>query len=382
MTKTRILLRLLIGCCLISVLSGCWDYRRLDQTATVMGIGIDPFGKNKYQVTFQIPSMPGVLSGGSSSSQGGAPPATTINITTKGQSLGNTITYAQEHLDRSFFFGNLQSIVLNEKLSTTQMQEVLTEMLRNSRIPNTASLITTTNTAKDILTSKEITDEPVAIFLRNSVRNVKSKGFETPIPLWVFFRNTYGMGITPVTPRVFTDDTGKIIFDGLSIFNKFQLKGDLSRSQARGYNWVLNRVGKMQLAMKDDEGRPIVVKITRDKAHMAWKKMNGQYELYANIKAEGIVVQEPSRGTEEVTQSVINKMQKDAEKEIEQEVNASYKKFKNWGTDPYGYGRMVMIQNIHLFKKDQLSTRWIDEFKNSQLHVNVKMKLKGKGELL
>lgn len=383
MAKKKIL-SVLITCFLVSVLSGCWDYRRLDQTATVMGIGIDPVGKNDYQVTFQIPSMPGVLSGGGadSSQGGGGPSATTINITVKGQTLGNAITYAQEHLDRTFFFGNLQTIVLNEKLTPSQTEEVLTEMLRNSRIPNTASLISTTNTAESILGSKEITDEPVSIFLRNTVRNVQSKGFEEPIPMWVYFRNTYGKGITPIMPRVFTDEQGKIIFNGLSVYQNFTWKGDLDRNQARGFNWTVGKVGNMQLAMKDQDQKPIILNVTNEKAHLTWKKKNGQYQLYATINAEGLLVQDPSKGMKFVTEAVVKKAQQEAEAEVKKEVMTTFKKFQNWGTDPYGYGRMVFIQNVHLFQRDQLSTNWIDVFKDSDLHVFVKMKIRGKGELL
>ncbi len=379
----RFILFVLLGLMLFPVLSGCWDYRRIDETAMVMGLGVDPVGKSNYQITFQVPSMPGVLSGGegAASSGGGAPPATTINITVTGGAFGEAISKAQERLDRTLFFGNLQSIVLNKQLGQNRTEDLLTELLRNSRIPNTASLFLTKDTALGVLSSKEITDEPVSIFLRNSVRNIKSTGFEEPVPLWVYFRNTFGLGITPVVPRVYSDPEGKLIFDGLSVYQNFKWMGDLTREQARGYNWTVGKVKIMQL-MVQDHNKPIVVDISHDKAHLSWKKIEGRYHLYVDVQAEGIILQDPSKGMDYVTMQEENQMRKKVQKEISTEIRSAFKSFQGWGTDPYGFGRLILIQNPHLFRQDVLSNNWIQDFKDSQLHVRVHMAIKGKGELL
>lgn len=381
MTVKRLVIQILLGCLLLTVLAGCWDYRRIDQTAMVMGIGIDPNGKLGYTVTFQIPSMPSVLTGAGQQSSGGAPPAPTINITVNGDSLANAITVAQEHLDRNLFFGNLQSIILNQNLSHVQTQAILTEILRNSRVPNTASLFLTSDPTLSVLTSKEITDEPVSIFLRDSVRNIKTSGFEQPVPLWVYFRNAFGFGITPVVPRVYSDNDGKLIFNGLSIYENFKWKGDLTRQEARGYNWAIGNVKMMQLMVQDEE-KPIVFDINRAKSKLNWRKQNGQYQLYVTVKAEGILIQDPTRGAQAVSHKDMMHMEHRAEEEIKAEIMSAFQKFQGWGTDPYGFGRMVLVQNPQLSKQDNLAKNWIEYFKDSRLHVTVNMTVKGKGELL
>ncbi|HET6872666.1 MAG TPA: Ger(x)C family spore germination protein, partial [Sporolactobacillaceae bacterium] len=322
MKGRRLILKGIVAFFLLSVLSGCWDYRRLDQTAMVMGIAVDPApGEKGYQVTFQLPSMPGVLSGAGAGGAGGgqSPPAPTMNIVVTALSLGNAVSDAQEHLDRTLFFGNLQTIVMNEKLKKEEFQECLTELLENSRIPNTASLFISRGSAKGIFESKEIQDEPVAIFLRNSVRDVKSRGFEQPIPLWVFFRNIYGFGINPVVPRVYSNSQGKIIFEGLGIFKGYQWERDLTLKQARGYNWVSGNVEKMQLMIQNGD-KPIVIEVSHDKAKMRWKKINGRYHLYADINAEALLVQEPSMGEATVNKKAFNNIQRRASEEIKQEI--------------------------------------------------------------
>lgn len=381
MTVKRLIIQVLLGCIILPVLAGCWDYRRIDQTAMVMGIGIDPKGKLGYEVTFQIPSMPSVLTGAGQESSGGSAPAPTINITVDAESLGNAVSTAQEHLDRNLFFGNLQSIIINKNLNQIQTRAALTELLRNSRIPNTASLFLTKNTALSVLASKEITDEPVSIFLRDSVRNLKTSGFEQPIPLWVYFRNTFGFGITPVVPRVYSDPEGKLIFDGLSVYENFKWKGDLSRKEARGYNWAIGRVKNMQLMVQDAEN-PIVFDISRAKSHLGWKKENGQYQLYVNVTAEGLLIQDPSKGAQVVSHKQMMYMEHRAEEEIAQEITSAFQEFQDWGTDPYGFGRTILIEDPHQFQRDQLSKNWIEYYKDSKLHVNVQMTVRGKGELL
>jgi Ger(x)C family germination protein len=270
---------------------------------------------------------------------------------------------------------------MNEKLKKEEFQECLTELLENSRIPNTASLFISRGSARGIFESKEIQDEPVAIFLRNSVRDVKSRGFEQPIPLWVFFRNVYGFGINPVVPRVYSNSQGKIILEGLGVFKGYQWKEDLTRKQARGYNWVSGNVQKMQLMIQDGD-KPIVIEIRQDKAKMRWQKVNGRYHLYADIKADALLVQDPYMGGRTVNKKDFNNIQRRASEEIKQEILSTSKIFKKLGVDPYGYGRMVLVGNPSLFRQDILKSNWKDEFKDSVFHVNVQLKLRGKGELM
>jgi spore germination protein KC len=384
MKGRRLILQGSVALLLLMVLSGCWDYRRLDQTAMVMGIAVDQaVGQKGYQVTFQLPSMPGVLSGAGAGGAGGgeSKPAPTMNIVVTALSLGNAVANAQERLDRTLFFGNLQAVVLNEKLKKKEIQECLTELLRNSRIPNTASLFISVGSGRGVFESKEIQDEPVAIFLRNSVRGVKTRGFEQPIPLWVFFRNIYGKGISPVVPRVVSNKEGKIIFEGLGIFKGYEWKGDLSRKQARGYNWVSGNVENMQLMIQDG-GAPIVIDISHDKANTKWKKINGRYHLYADIKTDGLVVQDPSMGTQRINGKMYETIQRRASAEIKEEILSTFKRFQKLGVDPYGYGRMVLLGDPSLFRQDKLTTQWDNKFTDSVFHVTVHMRLRGKGELM
>ncbi|WEG14372.1 Ger(x)C family spore germination protein [Pullulanibacillus sp. KACC 23026] len=381
MTKRKLVLQLCTCILLVLVLSGCWDYRRLDQTATVIGFAIDPDDGHSFQITFQIPSMPGVLSGGTSdpSSESTEPP-TTINIKVKSDTMGSAIAKAQEHLDRTLFFGNLQSIVLNEELTSDQTKEILTEVFRNSRIPNTASLFITPDSAEGILTSPEITDEPVSIFLRSRVRDVKTSGFERPIPLWVFFRDVYGYGISEVLPLVNLDQSKKLIFSGISVFNKYTWKGDLIEDEARGYSWGVSKVQKMQMVVQDSD-HPTGVEVVRNHAHLSYRKINGRYQLYMVIKAEGNIVQNPTEGDQVITPQVLNRIQEETQKRIKEEVFSTFKKVQGWKVDPYGFGRLVMLHDSQLFRNDQLFTRWDDVFSDSDLHVTVNFKITGKGEL-
>ncbi|HET6872011.1 MAG TPA: Ger(x)C family spore germination C-terminal domain-containing protein, partial [Sporolactobacillaceae bacterium] len=89
-----------------------------------------------------------------------------------------------------------------------------------------------------------------------------------------------------------------------------------------------------------------------------------------------------SMGEASVNKKAFNNIQSRASEEIKQEILSTFNIFQKLGVDPYGYGRMVLVGNPSLFRQDNLKSNWKDEFKDSVFHVNVQLKLRGKGELM
>jgi spore germination protein KC len=363
-------------------LTGCWDYQRIDKRAMVLGVGIDPQGKEQLQVTVQIPSMSSVMSGGTGSagSSEGNSKSKVINITESGKSFAQAIVLAQNHINRILFLGTVQAIVLSDRLSQEQTQSVMSELIRNGRVPKISSVVASKGPAKSVLEAKEIGDEPPALYLSKALKDIQREGTLTDTPFWEFIRAVYGVGIDPKVSKVEVINQ-KIVIDGIVAFRDMDMAGLLDREMSQGMNWVLGETKNMPLEIQS-EGKSIVVRAFDAKSKITWKREENRYVFHVRIHTKGEVLQDTSMGQNTVVQSELENYEKLTEELIRKQSLDTFKQLKNWKTDLYGFGRYVMIGNPRQFRLLQLQDRWREEFGRSVMEVEAHVSLRDKGEVM
>ena len=102
----------------LTLLSGCYDSRGIEELAYVTAIGLDVSDNNLINLTLQI-SIP---SSGSSSESGSSQSSKTNSITVECTSINTGLALANSYISKELDLSHCKVIVLSEKISEQGIQ--------------------------------------------------------------------------------------------------------------------------------------------------------------------------------------------------------------------------------------------------------------------
>src|SRR5512138_1425561 len=150
-------------------LSGCWNYRELDNMLMVAGMALDT-GKEgfKYHATFELLD----LSQGKTGSK---------LLETEGDSLFECARNAIGKTKKKLFFSHCKLVVISNQLASEGVAPLFDFLMRDSepRI-NLDIIVSKENTAGDILQQKPVTDQLVSIEISDQLKQNTASLGEAP----------------------------------------------------------------------------------------------------------------------------------------------------------------------------------------------------------
>jgi len=136
------------------MLSGCFDYRGLEDQAVIAGIAIDSEDEG-YRLTFEIVDIIGAENG-----QFGA-----MILTSTGKSFSDALADAREKLHREMYLGTLRVVLLSREIAEDAgIKPFVTHLLHDLHVRNSLPLVIAgEETAGALLTSPEREEQRVII---------------------------------------------------------------------------------------------------------------------------------------------------------------------------------------------------------------------------
>lgn len=392
--KPRLFIMLLMILSIV-LLAGCWDRAELQDLDIVSAIGIDEGSddvENRYLVTVQIVNE-GQISGATQTGQAGMSPVTTYSAT--GSTISEAIRKIAQMAPQDLFFPHVQLMVIGEKMARNEgIQDLFDLIERDSQFRTLFPiLIVRDHTAKTLL---QITTPLESIPSTKIVG-----GLESSKKVWGEYASTRADQVIQQLNGEEANITGIVIkgnpeegnnltnvqqispgtdveIKGLAIFKKGKLKEWLEEDTARGATWINNELTETIVNLdceKDKKG--LAVDIMRSKAKIKPEIKNKKPVIHLTIRTEGHI-SEVHCPIDLSKHKTIEKLEKQMEKEIKEEIILAIEAAKEQKVDIFRFGETINRKDPKLWKK--IKGEWNDEiFPETEVNVNIEAFIRRSG---
>lgn len=376
-------MRKILACLLFSLfllpLSGCWNYRGLDEMTIVSAVALDKDEKSgNYKLSFEFVDLSGPVKQEGPSGK---------LIEAEGKTVFEAVRNAKKRSKNKLYFGHTQAMVISQTLARTEdIGSLLDWVMRDGEVRETMYLVISQEaTAADILKGKGLDQKVIGIKLRELLENdSKTTGSTVSTELYQCFDNfnTPGNDLTLPALRLSKNGEEEICeLNGIAAIRGERLAGFLSPEETKYYLAAANKLdgGVITFSTVKGDKEDVTLEIfqcgTRSKVIQEGDRPKIRLEINFTTSLE-----EYMRPFTDLNEEKIKDLEKLASEEVKPKVEAVIHKVqKELRTDIFGFGNLIHKQNDPLWKS--LSENWDTLYPNLEVEVEVKVHIRGSAYL-
>lgn len=358
------------------LLTGCWNYKGLDDIDIVTGIAIDK-EDDIYKLTIEIVDMTVAGNEGKISAQ---------YIESEGITFFDAIRSSKRKLINKIYGGNMQTFIISKQIAEEEgVNFILEELLRDGEPRETMSIvISKEETAREIFDTTGIDSPIISYKIHEMIEEDKQVTSATvSMPLYKAYNSLKGKASNlalPVIECVMNEDKRVVQSNGVATFHKGKLTGFIPADSTKYFLFIIDQVkgGAISLPFNDgDQSISMSIKSCHSKTKVDY--IDGQVIVDVVVKSDVSL-------TEIKSQFKVIDMEdrKQAEQVISEylEINIAdfFKKTQiEYGTDIYGLGRRLYEKDPSTW--ESIEDDWDELFRNAQIKVKVDVDIIAAGVL-
>lgn len=358
-------------------ISGCWNYREIDQLAVVAGAAIDK-QDDKYLVSVEIVNV----TGGKEAKV--SPKVVTGIGDTIFDAIRNTINISGKQL----YWAHSEILIISEEIAREGVAEVIDLFTRDPETRMSSNLlISKEKTAKEILEQQSITTVIQSSEINRMLMSQKSLSKAPVTAVYQFVDTLLDNTRSAVIPAIgITENQVKSdeLF-GTAVFKKDKLSGFLNGEDSKYFLFVRNKVkGGLLIQKEKIEGSDVKVslEIFADKTYTKIKPVfsNGKLTMKLDVFVN-VAIGELEGSKNYMNETGRTKLQKAAEKSLEDNIKRVIKKVQNeYSSDIFEFGRIVQDERPDVWK--ELENDWEKIYKDLEVKVKAEIIIKDSSLLL
>lgn len=363
------------------LVTGCWNSRELNQLAIVTAMSIDKTDDDEYALAFQV-VMPAELGSSVKGGGGGAPYSV---YTVKSKTLFEGIRKASKQVPRQLFFSHIQVVILGERLAQNGIEEIFDFFERSHEVRLTSMLLVARGTAPDQLVSTLVPLTPIQaealigsseftskiwsnspnIGIDDAIRKLINPGVEPSISGLRLVGND--AEATKKSSLETTRPPYHLEINGVAMFREGKLVGWLENDKARGYMFVINKMGSTIMNLSC-QGKPdsLALEVIKSKTKTKVSMQNGRAKVKIAVMAEGNV-SEVKCGVPLDDLAVLTKMEKEWGDSAISDMIGAIKRAQSLHADVFGFGEALQRQHPKQWKK--VESQWADKFSGAEVSI-------------
>ncbi|HEX6923706.1 MAG TPA: Ger(x)C family spore germination protein [Bacillales bacterium] len=377
----------------VILLAGCWDKKELSDIAFVMGLGINLTENGMYEVYFQIVN-PGKISGRQKGSSGSGSAVTVY--TEKGETLFEAIRKASKVVPRRLTFSHTAMLVIGERLAKSgrlatifdftnryykfrSTTLVFIAMQGSGKTPlaivNPLEQIPAVKVSETMEKTDELWGTNIKLNINGVTQALASKSRGLTISGLTVTGNVKKGQMLSGSPS--TGSAAVVKIGGLAIFRKGKLIGWVKREDARGINWVRDKIDKTVVNIpctKNKAAMAVEVLRTYTKVTPVLKKDMPQMKI--SILAEGNLQEAPCP-IDLTKPEAIKELNRKFAAKVKKEVLGAVNTAQKMKTDVFGFGEAINRANPRVWKG--LEKNWNETFSKMEVKVNVQFMIRRMG---
>lgn len=374
----------------ITLLTGCWNRREINELSIATAIGIDK-SEEGYLVTVQLINPAEIASEKAS---------TRTSITTY-RTSGETVFEALRRLTletpRKVYWAHLRLLVFGEEIAKDGIRKTLDFIVRDPEIRSDFYIIIARNEKADkflniltpveqipankVFSSLKMSEKAWAstyhVQLDELVSSLVSEG-RNPVLTGAIIKGDpeIGMDINNLH-KVDPPTTLQIRY--IAAFKKDKLVGWLNENESKGYNYIVGHVSSTIVNIPCSGDSKAAIELIRTKATVKGKVEYGEPKIVVEISTEGNVGEIECEVDLSKPENIY-KLETKVEKEIKGEIEAAIKKCqKDLKSDIFGFGEAIHRADPKAWK--ELKTNWDNEFENLEVNIKVTVKIRRTGTI-
>ena len=381
MKKILLLIPILI------LLTGCYNYRELNDLAIVSAISVSK-ENNKYKVNIQVVN-PKKEQDTSSSNE-----PDFITYKSNGPSLQEAFRLVIKESPKKIYGAQMQILIIDENIAKDGLEDILDFFARDPEIRNEFYVLI--GKSKDILeiltpldniSSQNIMDSLTAnnkylgyanlITFNDLLANYQNNNIEIALPS-LELKGSSKEGDKEETLEKSVSDAS-VILSNIGVFKNNKLLGYLTEEDSLAYNFVMDNVTNTIITTNYKDNQYIVNEIIDSKTSLEAKPKDNKIKITITGKSS---ISELNYNIDLTKEKNIKKVQKDLNEKIEKMIKDSIKNvIKEYNTDIYGFKDLYYKTDSKYFKK--IKDNWDTEiFNNIEIDVSSKIEIVEQGNLL
>ncbi len=255
--KSKKIIFVIMIICFLFTLIGCYDYKEIEQTIIVLGIGIDKdINTGEYEVSAEI------LNTDELSAQ---PSLNTQVISYKGKTIYEAMNNLINISSQEIYFTNAQILVIGEELGKEGLYQVVDSLINNNDIRLSIDLLVAKGmSGKDLLLKKSKIAPILSNELKQNLNEVsKNLSLVIKMPLYKGLDTLIDKSQILTIPVVSveeelgknsSEEEGNIfLFESSAVFKDDKLVGYLEKEESLYYSILTNNVNSGIITNKNED---------------------------------------------------------------------------------------------------------------------------------
>ncbi len=375
---------------ILTILSGCSNYKELNQLSIVLGIGIDYLPKEGlYEVTYQTvkPSENAAKGTGSGSTP-------IINYQATGKTIYEAAGNTANFFSRQNIYSHIQLVVIGEQLAKKESLNFIFDVFERdagarANVPVLIARGAGVKTTMDMLsTIDKIPVQALVGKIKNSSKNI---GEHDQTKIYEVIEDLTNDGSEPAISGVSIVGSKKIggrnenletmnktftKLNGVAMFKGGKLVGWLDGSKTKSLLIIKNKIKDTNVRFQCDKEHYNNIIVDRLKSDTNVNVKNNQAFITTEVKASGHIV-ELLCNKDISKREVLKQYEQKAEKELEKEIKDGIFTAQKLQSDVFGFGEMLHITHPKIWKDHK--RKWKKFFSEAKINVEVKVNIDGTG---
>ena len=371
---------------IIFLLTGCYNYREINELAIVSGVSIRKVD-NEIELTTEV-----INPKKEQDASSGEEPEFII-YTSRAKSVQEAIRKMMKESPRKMYGAHIEILVIDEGIAREYLMDILDSFARSPEIRSEFKVLV--GKSDDILKITTPLEKISSENIRNSLENNnKYLGFANVVTYHELISNVLNPNIELVLPVLsmkgnvnLGEDKENIsntsvkatsIIDGMAIFRNNKLIGYLTEEESLTYNILRDSVKNFFIRTSGHDNEYIVHEIIRLSSKMEFDKNKNEMKITLTGKS---AISEVNEKIDLENLEEVSKLEKELNQELKKMVERSILSIqKKYNSDIFGFGDVIYKSYPKYFQKIKDEFKQ-DGFQNMKVNVSVKIKGQEKGNL-
>ena len=349
------------------LLTGCWDYKDIQDIHYVTTLGVD-YVDGKYEVYVQLVDLSGVAKQEVKSSE----PGKVYVGKHSGKSIAEAINHLYQSAQQRLYLGQVSTFVLTDRALKHNINDIIDAAFRYNLIRYSSNIFATKKSLEELFSIKGFFNlTPLYSELHFPKAVYENISLITPMSLRTFISTYRDVSITTILPTIswseddWTEDKKKrktFMIDGAFVHYYKKSLQWYSIDDLKGLRWVTEETNRTPLEFKKSEGTNYI-SLSHPKVKIKSFIKDNEAKFDLDIHINGSILEmskkEPLESFENVVQDYIRK-------EIEKTYEIGLKR----NGDPLGLGQKLYRKELKYWKakgfkepKDYLNENSIENIK-------------------
>lgn len=353
-------------------LTGCWNYREIDEMAIVAGVAVDKGVSSKYKITAEV-----VQIGKEKDAQ-----IKSKKVILEGNTVFDAVRNAISLSGKRLYWSHSKVVILSEEIAKDGVSKIIDWYNRDAETRADVHILVAKEAfAKEIFTVKGIFEEIISYEIDDMLGNQKSLSKAPEIEIWRFINDLQAKGVgatAPVITLAQADGVKTPSVLGTAIFKKDKLIGYLNQHETKDMLFIKNEVksGLLILGEKDLK-TPVSLEIFSNKTTVEPVVQEGIIEMKINMEVE-TAIDEIDGNENYIEETGRKKLELAATSKLKADIEETIEKVQaEFGVDIFGFGTILRENEPKTWKL--VEDDWENYFKTLKVSVNTKVHIRNSG---